>query len=107
MPHDPKGGPDQRADRFGKQFAPFRLDLGTSFLLTASSMAMLMAAQGHAPVLGFKMLGASAVALAISVGEGSSIPGHILQSLRAPLELLHIRLCGEDRSEHEVSCPVS
>ena len=51
-------------------------------------MAMLIAAQGHGPLLGFRLLGASAVAMAVAVGEGRSTPGDVLQSLRVPLELL-------------------
>lgn len=70
-------------------------------------MAMLMAAQGHEPQLSFRLLGATAVALAIAVGEGSSIPGNVLQTLRAPLKLLHITFGGVNGLfEDEVSCPV-
>ena len=57
-------------------------------------MAMLAAAQGHGPLLGFKLLGASAVAMAVAAGEGRSIQGDVLQSLRLPLELLQSTLSG-------------
>ena len=57
-------------------------------------MAMLIAAQGRVPLFSFELMGASAVAMAIAVGEGRSIPGDILQSLRLPLELLQNTLRG-------------
>ena len=57
-------------------------------------MAMLIAAQGDRPLLGFRLMGASAVAVAIAVGEGRSIPGDVLQSLRVPFQLLQSTIIG-------------
>ena len=57
-------------------------------------MAMLVAAQGHGPSLGFRLMGASAVAMAVAVGDSRSVPSEVLQSLRIPLELLQSTIRG-------------
>ena len=49
-------------------------------------------------------MGASAVAMAVAVGEGRSAPGDVLQSLRVPLELLQNTIRGFVRvSDSQVS----
>ena len=45
-------------------------------------------AQDRVPMFGFGLMGASAVATAITVGKGRSIPGDMSKSLRLTLKLL-------------------